>query len=116
MWARYKAKGTNLDAITSLAQQRAFAQNFHRNRASDVSNRVVDADDSWDLEGMTIAEEVAVFHAHAKSREIQSVCEEGVVAVPTAVIKMIVLARDGIEDRRKNTRFSERSTDTQANS
>lgn len=73
-----------------------------------------DEDGNWDFEGMVIAEEVALSGLQARLREMQRVREDGNETVPTTIIKVVELAREDIEAKRKNAKLSNRDTDENA--
>lgn len=76
MWARYKADGTDLNEIPSLADQRAFVQNLDTVRLADVPKGIDGKEYNWDFEGIVTAEEVATSSIREKLREVQRVCED----------------------------------------
>lgn len=50
----------------------------------------------------------------SKLREVHPVCKDGGKAVPTTIVKVIELAREGIEVKRRNATKSSRQTDLEA--
>lgn len=114
MWARYKADGADLNKIPSLAEQRASGRNLNTVRPSYVPGGADDEKDNLDFEGMLAAEEVAASDVCGKLREGQCISENGGDAVPTTLVDVVELVREGIETNRKNTTLSSRQTDLEA--
>lgn len=86
-----------MNKILSLAAQRVFVQKLNTERTCDVPKGMNDEEDSWDFEGIVTAEEVAITGIRGKLGEVQRVCKEGGEAVPTTIIDVINLAREGIK-------------------
>lgn len=82
--------------------------------ASDVLQGMDDEEDSWDLESMVTAKEVATSDTRTEVQDVQRVCEDGGEAVPTTIVEATVLARECVEARRKNATLSGQITNTEA--
>lgn len=62
---------------------------------------------------MVTAEELATSGIRGRLQEMQRVCENGVEAVPTPNVKVIELAREGADAKRKNEALSDQNTNSE---
>lgn len=81
---------------------------------SSVPEEVDDEENSWDFECMISSKEIVLFGLRGKLQERQRIFADGGQAVFTAVAKEVQLAREGIEEKRKNAAMPERITDAEA--
>lgn len=102
VWSRYKADGIYLKEIFTLDGQRAFVQHTGTERTSNVPEGMDGEEDNRDVECTVTAEEAATSGIRNKLREVQRVCDDSGEAVPTTIVEVVELAREGINAKRKN--------------
>lgn len=87
--------------IFPFAKQRAFVRSLDTELTSNVPGRMNDEEDSWNFEDIVTAKEVGSSILRAKLQEVQRVCENGGEVVPTTVVELAELAREGVEAKLK---------------
>lgn len=100
-----------MEKIPSLAKQRAFVRSLDTERTNDAPKGIDNKEDNRNFEGMVTAEGVATSGIRGKLRVIQCVSEKSGEAVPTTILEVIELNREGIEIKRKNATSSGQITD-----
>lgn len=60
---------------------------------------------------MVAAKKVTTCGIHGKLRELQRICEDGGETVPTTIVDLIELDREGIKSKRKITTMTSRQTE-----
>lgn len=103
-----------MDAIPSVAEQRAAVQNMGADRMSDLQNKVEDGDNDRAFKALITAGKRFIFGPCGKWLKVQHICGNGGGSVPTITIKVVELACDHIKARCKSAKLSERDTDMQS--
>lgn len=114
VWARYKADGTDLREIPSLAEPHAFVRNLNNELADSVLGEMNDEEDNSDFEGMVTFEEVTSSGLRGMLQEVQHICGKDSETVPLAIVEVVKLAREGVEAKRKNATLSKQNTEMDA--
>lgn len=111
--SRYKADGTDVRVIQSLAEQRAFLRKFGTEHSRDVLEGVGGEEDDWDFDGIVTAKKrLRLAFTVSCDRCSASVgTAVGLCPVPKTTFEVVELAREGIEAECKNATLSERGTD-----
>lgn len=102
--------GTDLPDIPSVEEGRVFLRDLETEPASNVPERMNDGEDILDFKGIVTAKKVATSGIRGKFKEVQHICENVCEAVPMTTVEVIVLAREGVEVKRKNAILSDRNT------
>lgn len=98
VWLCYKAGGTDLSEILSLAEQRAFLRNLDTRRPSDVLKEVDDDENNWDFERRLSAEDVATTGIRRELLEVQPDCKNRGESVSKTIVDVFLLVRECIEN------------------
>lgn len=92
--------------IASSSEQPGFVNNSFTENETDVLEEMDHKKDYWGSKSMVAAKEVATAGIRSKLREVQRVCEDGGETVFTTIVKVVELARKGVETKRKNVTSS----------
>lgn len=81
--------------------QAAFLREQQSGSARCGPNDAKESKDDWEFGENVSVSEVSVPGLHAKLREVQRVCEEVGLAVRGTVVKIAMLTKDAVEERRE---------------
>lgn len=96
--------------IPSLAKQHAFVRSLDTVSISSVPEEMHSDENKSDVEGIITGKETTSSIFGGKFRVVQRICQVGGDAVPTTVVEVVELAREGAEAKRKNETLSEQNT------
>lgn len=86
----------------------------NRSNEAEVVTEVVD--ENWDMEETLSVNEVAASKVCDMVKEVQRICENGGIAVPTSFIDVIELLIEVVETKRKNVKLVNRINDLEKDS
>lgn len=97
VWTLYKADGTDLREIPSLAGQHTFVRKTNTEPTFKKLEGTDDGKDKRDLESMATTKMAASSSLRRNLQEVPRFCEDSGEALPTTVVKAFELALDGVE-------------------
>lgn len=114
VWARYKEDGTDLKTTISYVVQHTFSQKSDKDHTNGAPDKMDDRKDNRDFEGTVSAKNMATSGICSKLQEVQRVCENGDKAASRAKVEVVELAREVVEQKRKNATLPGRSLHMEA--
>lgn len=112
--ARYKAEGTDSEKILFLSGLRNHLQKLDNDRTSDVLERMNYREVDLDFEGMVTSKKITTLGIRARLQKMQRFCKDASEVVSTTIAKVVELACEGIETKRRSAKLTNRTTDMEA--